>query len=590
MQEICAKPLNTATVDTCATLEKPEQEKPFFSQIRYLGAYLAPHKQVLIFSLFLSTISTVLGMVQPYFAKILIDRVFLGNQPQFLFSILAALIALLIISFGIRVGNGYIYTRYSAKILFLMREDLFDHLQKISLTFFSKKKLGDIYSRIASDMADIQALVTDIFPRYVFDFLTCLISGVILFSLNWKMALMSLVFLPFAVIIVQKLKPRLFSLSNDVAKSNADIAHFLFESLSNTAVIRAFGAEKTESNKLKDKQSAVLTFLLKYQVLGAVSGSVSTAFGIVNSLIVFGYGGWQVLEGQLTVGSLVAFSVYQGRVFGPLQGLLDGVLSLQKSKVAIKRVRKILDIPPCFDDTGDTILTKAQMEQDICVNGVGFSYDKNTRILNNTSFTLPSGKTTALVGPSGVGKTTLCHLLLRLFNPDAGTITWAGQDFKTFDKNWFRKQVAMVSQETFLFHASILENIRFFKPEASQEEIEKAAEAAQIDDFIQSLPRGYDTLIGDRGTRLSGGQKQRLSIARAILLNPKVLIMDEATAFLDVKVENQIKQTLRQLMKDKTILLVSHRASSIENAHKIIVLDENGISYQGPAKELNHES
>jgi len=170
------------------------------------------------------------------------------------------------------------------------------------------------------------------------------------------MALMSLVFLPFAVIIVQKLKPRLFSLSNDVAKSNADIAHFLFESLSNTAVIRAFGAEKTESDKLKDKQAAVLTFLLKYQVLGAVSGSVSTAFGIVNSLIVFGYGGWQVLEGQLTVGSLVAFSVYQGRVFGPLQALLDGVLALQKSKVAIKRVREILDIPPCFDETGDKIL------------------------------------------------------------------------------------------------------------------------------------------------------------------------------------------------------------------------------------------
>ncbi len=554
-----------------------------------MSAYLGPHKQVLIISLVLSSISTCLGMIQPYFAKILIDSVFLENQSQFLFPILSALIALLLVSFGIRVSNSYIYTRYSAKILFLMREDLFEHLQKIPLTFFSKKKIGDIYSRIASDMADIQALVTDILPRYVFDFLTFLITGVILFSLNWRMALMSLFFIPFAVLIVQKLKPRLFTLSNDVAKSNADIAHFLFESLSNTVIIRAFGAEKTESEKLKKKQSKILGFLLKYQILGAISGSVPTAFAIVNTLIVFGYGGWQVMEGNLTIGSLVAFSVYQGRVFGPLQGLMDGVLALQKSKVAIKRVGDILDIPPGFDETGDKILTNAQMDQDISVHRVSFSYDKETDILKDISFTIPCGKITALVGESGVGKTSLCHLLLRLFNPDTGTITWAGQDFKKFNKTWFRQQVAMVSQETFLFHTSIFENIRFFKPAASQKEVENAARAAQIDEFITSLPKGYDTLIGDRGTRLSGGQKQRLSIARAILLNPKVLILDEATAFLDTKVENRIKKILKALMKDKTILLISHRKSSIENAHKIIVLEKNGVSYQGPTTEFTHE-
>lgn len=529
-------------------------------------------------------------MVQPYFAKILIDGVFIENQSHLLFPILSALIVLLLVSFGIRVSNSYLYTRYSARILFLMREDLFEHLQKISLTFFSQKKIGDIYSRIASDMADIQALLTDLIPRYIFDFITFIITGIILFSLNWKMALMSLLFIPFALAIVQHLKPKLFNLSNDVAKSNADIAHFLFESLSNTAIIRAFGAEKTESEKLKRKQSKILKFLLKYQILGAISGSVPTAFSIVNTLIVFGYGGWQVLGGHLTIGSLVAFSVYQGRVFGPLQGLMDGILSLQKSKVAIKRVREILDIPPSIDKQGDKTLTRDQMNQDISVDNVSFSYDGTDGILDHISFTIPSGKTTALIGESGVGKTSICNLLLRLFHPDSGQITWAGQDFKTFDKKWFRTQVAMVSQETFLFHTSIRENIRFFKPGASQEEIERAARSAQIDTFIASLPRGYDTIIGDRGTRLSGGQKQRLSIARAILLNPKVLILDEATAFLDSKVENKIKHTLKALMKNKTILLVSHRKSSIENAHKIVVLGRQGISFQGPAKGFIHES
>lgn len=529
-------------------------------------------------------------MVQPYFAKILIDTVFLEKQPQILFPILSALIVLLVFSFGIRVSNSYIYTRYSAKILFLMREDLFEHLQKIPLTFFSKKKIGDIYSRIASDMADIQALVTDIIPRYIFDFLTFLITGIILFSLHWKMALMSLFFIPFALLIVQQLKPRLFTLSNDVAKSNADIAHFLFESLSNTAVIRAFGAERSESEKLKKKQTKILDYLLKYQILGAISGSVPTGFAIVNTLIVFGYGGWQVMDGNLTIGSLVAFSVYQGRVFGPLQGLMDGILAVQKSKVSIKRVRNILDIPSEFDEKGDKILTPDQMGQDISFNRVSFSYDKESDLLKDISFTIPAGKTTALVGESGIGKTTLCHLLLKLFNPDSGSITWGGENFKDFDKEWFRKQVAMVSQETFLFHTSIGENIRFFKPEASREEVENAARAAQIDDFINSLPKGYDTPIGDRGTRLSGGQRQRLSIARAILLNPRVLILDEATAFLDTRVENRIKNILKKLMKDKTIILISHRKSSIENAHKIIVMGESGVTYEGSAKEFVYES
>ena len=528
--------------------------------------------------------------MQPYFAKILIDRVFLEKQSQYLFPVLFALIVLLLFSFAIRVVNNYIYTRYSANILFSMREDLFEHLQKIPLIFFSRNKIGDIYSRIASDMADIQGLVTDIFPKYLFDSLTFLITGAILFWLNWQMALMSILFLPVALFIVHRLKPRLFDLSNDVAKSNADIAHFLFESLSNTAIIRAFGAEKTENEKLKKKQSKILKYLLKYQILGAVSGSVNTVFSIVNTLIVFGFGGWQVLQGELTIGTLVAFSVYQGRVFGPLQGLLDGVLAVQKSKVAIKRVREILEIPPCFDETGDLTLSEAEMSQDIALNGVNFSYDKETPVLKNISFTIPHGKIIAVAGESGVGKTTICHLLLKLFNPDSGTITWAGRDIRQLDKQWFRNKVAMVSQQTFLFHASIRDNIRFFKPDAGIEEIISAAKAAQLEEFINSLPEGYDTLIGDRGTRLSGGQKQRLSIARAILLNPKVLILDEATAFLDVKVENKIKQTLNELMKNKTILLVSHSKTSIANAHKMIVLGEHGVLYQGPVKALPNDS
>ena len=194
------------------------------------------------------------------------------------------------------------------------------------------------------------------------------------------------------------------------------------------------------------------------------------------------------------------------------------------------------------------------------------------------------------MGESGAGKTTLCHILLRLFNPGTGGVFWAGHDIRTLEPAWFRKQVAMVSQQCFLFHASILENIRFFKPDADMDDVRSAAASARLDTFIQSLPQGYHTLIGDRGTRLSGGQKQRLAIARAILQNPQVLIMDEATAFLDNRVENEIKSALEKLMEGRTILMVSHRKTAVQNAHKMIVLGRNTVEYQGPVKDWFHES
>lgn len=575
------------TPDTCATSET-NREPSLKEQFGWLGKFLVPHKTVLICSFALSGISTALGMVQPYFAKILIDKVLMGHQSGLLFPILAALVVILLAGFGVRVSNSYIYTRYSARILFAMREDLFAHLQKIPLSYFSKNRIGDIYSRIASDMADIQAMVTDVVPKYVFDILTFAITVVILFWLHWQMAAMSLVFLPLAVWLVRHLKPKLFDLSNRLAQSNADIAHFLYESLSNTAVIRAFGAEKTESEKLGEKQSNILGSILKLQILGAVSGAVPTGFSIINTLIVFGYGGWQVLEGGLSIGSLVAFSVYQGRVFGPLQGLLEGVLALQKSKVAIARVRAILDIAPDNDDAGDLVLSEQETGQDLVVDGAGFSYDPDNPVFRNISFTVPQGRITALAGESGVGKTTLCRLLLRLYSADSGAITWAGRDIRDLDRDWFRRQVAMVSQETFLFHTTILENIRFFKPDAGTEAVKQAARAADLHAFIQSLPQGYDTLIGDRGAKLSGGQKQRLAIARAILSDPKILILDEATAFLDARTENRISRTLKKFMTGRTIILISHRQRSIRHAHRVVVLGKQGESgktgvvYEGP--------
>lgn len=561
-------------------------KKSFHEQIPYLGKYLRPHRTLLIFSLLLSIISAALGMIQPYFAKILIDRVFIARESGLLIPLMATLVALLIAGFLIRVSNSYIYTVYSARLLFKMREDLFAHLQRIPLSFFSKKKIGDVFSRIATDMADVQALLTETLPNYVFDFLTCVITAVILVWLNWKMALLSLCFLPFVALMIGWLRPRLLALAQNVAESNADIAHFLFETLGGMTLVRAFGAEECEHRKLQTKQSGMLGYLLRYQILGAFSSATPTVFVIINTLIVFGYGGFLVMENALSIGSLVAFSIYQGRVFAPLQGLMEGFLAMQKSRVALARVKEIFDIEPACPQSGDIIPADEKLRGDIAFEDVSFAYEKNEPVLKEQSFRIPAGKITALVGPSGVGKTTVCHLILRLFDPDSGRITVDGIDLRNFNTGWLRKQIAIVSQDTFLFHASIRENIGYPKPSAGEKELVEAAKAACIHDFIESLPEGYDTLVGDRGVRLSGGQKQRISIARSILIDPKILILDEATAFLDPSIEDRLKESIRVLMENRTILVVSHRASTIQGAEKIIALEKDGLAYQGPFEKF----
>jgi ATP-binding cassette, subfamily B, bacterial len=541
---------------------------------RYTGKYLKPHKKTVALTFGLSTVSIGLGMIQPLFAQLLIDTVLPTKNARLLLILLGVVVGLFLLSFGLKIVNSFLYTRYSAKVLFSMREDLFSHLQRVPFSFFSKARLGDIYSRMGTDIADIQLFLTDTVPSVLFTFLTCLITIIILIWLNWKMALMSFAFFPVGLWGISRLKPRILTLTRSMAEKNADIAHFLIESLEGNSLIRAYGAAPACCRRLNSLHSQMIGFLMRHQVLNATSGSIPLFFTIINTLVVFGYGGFLVMEGSMTIGGLVAFSVYQGRVFGPLQGLIDSFLVLQKSKVALDRVEEIMRVDTGPVAEGTQRISDEKLKGDIRFKDVFFSYTPEEPLFENLSFQIPPTTITALVGPSGAGKSTLCNLAMGLIDPQGGTITLDDIDIKTLDPEWLRKQFALVSQDTFLFHDTIFENIRFSKPEADEDAIITAAKMACIHDFIQTLPDGYNTIVGDRGVRLSGGQRQRVSIARAILRNPKILLLDEATAFLDHSAETQLKDTLRMLMLDKTLLIVSHRDSTISGASNTITLNK----------------
>lgn len=561
-----------------------------------VGQFLRPYKTVLIISSILSVVSTALGMIQPLFVKVLIDNILLGQNYHLLVIFLIAVISLLTFGFIIRITNSYIYTKFSAQVLFKMREFLFGHLQKVPLQFFSHQKIGDIHSRIASDMSDIQELLTKTLPDYFFNIITCLITVGILIWLNWKMALMSFVAIPIALYIIYRIQPKLVLLARRMAETNADISHFLFEALSGIREIRAFSAEEVENQRLREKHTGLLSLLMNYQTLGIFSRSIPMIYRIINTLVVFGYGGFLVMHQSLTIGSLVAFSIYQGRVFEPLRSLIDGYLAMQKSRASMDRVQEILDIPPVVEqekvspcmEAGETLANTIQGH--IHFDRVSFSYEQEKSVLNAVSFHIPAGKVTAIVGPSGVGKSTICHLILRLFDPDCGKIELDEHDLKEYPVSWLRSQITLVAQDTFLFHTTIMDNIRFARPDASYEKVVQASKAAHIHTFIESLPQGYQTVVGDRGVRLSGGQKQRLSIARAILAEPKILILDEATAFLDSTVESRFRQSLHSFMPARTIIIISHRDSSLQGTDKIISLNSLGVAYEGPATQYFHLS
>jgi ATP-binding cassette subfamily B protein len=534
---------------------------------------------------FLSILATFFGLGYPLFTKFFIDEVLLKGNTRLLIILTVGMFVIALLGFLLASVNRYLYTWISARILFDMRMALYRHLQSLSLRFYTKTRIGEILARINTDLAEIQRITTDVLLSSFTNTLTLIGTVGFLLWLNYRLFLVSSLLLPFAALGLRYFRPRIADKTREIRDRNADLGSFLIETFQGIKLIKAFGAEELELERFARKHQAYIQAVLDLQKLSIFSGGISGLLLPSTSLLVFLYGGHLVITGRMTLGDLIAFSAYLIRAFGPVQGLMGLYVQLQRARISLQRVFELMALEPEIKEKEGAISLES-IKGEVEFEGVSFGYEPDKPILQNVSFRIPAGTTVAIVGPSGMGKTTLIDLLLRFYDPQKGSIKIDGIDLRDLKIQSLRHHIGVVGQETFLFHATIEENIRYGRSNASREEIIQAARAAYIHDFIESLPQKYETVVGERGVRLSGGERQRVAIARAILKSPRILILDEATSSLDWMSEQHVRTALAELMKGRTTIIVTHRLSSIQNAHQILVIHEGQIVQQGLHEDL----
>ena len=558
-----------------ATSVEPPAPIPF-AQYRRVLPWLAPYWRTLCFLLLLGFVSTGLSLVQPYISRILIDDALLHRNMRMLEEIAVLMIATAVFSGLIGVVSGYLYIYFSAKSLFDMRLAVYRHLQRLSPQFFARRKLGDIVSRLNNDVGEVQRVCSDTFLSVLSNIFFFVGSVSIMFWLNWRLSLVSLALLPAGGLALRHFQARLTQRTRVLRECSASLGSFLIESLMGIRVVVAAANEAREAEKFQRHNDSFITALLRMQFIAFLASAAPGMVLTLSIATVFLYGGRLVIEDHLSIGSLVAFMAYHLRLLSPVQNFLGVYTSLLSGGVSLERVFTLLDIPPeVVDAPGARPITGIHNE--VVFQEVSFSYAEKREALKDISFRIPAGSLCVMVGSSGAGKSTIADLLVRFFDPDSGSITIDGSDLRDLRLEDLRRTVALVEQIPFFFHASVWENIAYGRPDATEEEIRASARSARIDDFIQSLPSRYDTILGERGATISVGERQRIALARALLRDPALLIMDEPTSALDIHSEAAVATELARALRGRTALLITHRLALVEIADMVIVVEDGKI-------------
>jgi ATP-binding cassette subfamily B protein len=532
-------------------------------------------------------VSALIGLMPPFLLREILDEALPEQNGVYLTWLVLGMIAAAIATGVIGVYQTLLSNQVGQRVMHDLRTAVYRHLQRLSLSFFTRTRTGEVQSRIANDIGGVQTVVTSTATSIVSNVTTVIATVIAMFILDWRLALLSLGLLPLFVWMTKRVGEQRKRITSSRQSTMADMSSLVQESLSVSGIL--LGKTMGRSPELADRFEGESERLADLEVRQRMAGrwmmaSIQMSFAIMPAAVYWLAG--QSFVGAISVGTVVAFTTLQVRLFWPIQGLLNVQIDVQTSLALFDRVFEYLDLPVDIAEPESPRRLDA-VRGNVGFERVAFRYDKGADwTLDDVSLDVLAGTTTAIVGETGSGKTTLGYLVARLYDVEQGSVTIDGVDVRDLPFERLAELVGVVSQETYLFHASVRENLRFARPEATDEEIENAARAAQIHHVIASLPDGYDTVVGERGYRFSGGEKQRIAIARTILRNPPVLVLDEATSALDTQTERLVQEALDGLCEGRTTIAIAHRLSTIRDADQIVVLDRGRLVERGTHDEL----
>jgi ATP-binding cassette subfamily B protein len=597
--------------------------------IRRVLGYARPRRGLILAMLILILVQTVLGLINPLIFRQLIDVTLPAGDAQALNVLALLLIVLPVITSVVSVIIRRLNATVGEGVIYDLRVQLYDHLQRMPLRFFTHTRSGELMSRLNNDVVNAQTAISDTIVGIITNTIRVILTLIVMLSLSVPMTLLGLGVMPLFYLAARQIGSRLRTLARTMMNTNAEMNAMMSETLnvSGALLTKLMGRTELESRRFSNRAGKVRDIGIQRAYVGSLFWAVLGMVGVVGTAIVYLVGGHQVLAGVFSVGTIVAFAAYLSQIYGPLEYLVSAPVEFATSMVSFERVFEIIDMPSEIVEQPDAVeLTEVQGE--LAFERVSFQYESGSAAvlsevkrygrhesvggvltddpapaaevrpptngasqarltaLEDISFTAHPGQFVAVVGPSGAGKTTLSYLIPRLYDPTGGRILLDGHDLRDLTLSSLASHIGMVTQETYLFHDTVRANLLYARPDATQAQIEDAARAANIHDFILGLDKGYETIVGERGYRLSGGEKQRIAIARVVLRDPRVLVLDEATSHLDSQSESLIQDALEKLMTTRTSLVIAHRLSTIMNADLILVMDRGRVVERGTHAEL----
>jgi len=551
---------------------------------RRLLELIKPYWIKLAFAMVCMIFVSLLTSAQAFLVKPALDDIFLKRDEKTLLFLPLAIIFLFLLKGLFNYAQAYLMNYVGLRIVADLREKLYHHIQRLSLSFFTKTSTGTIISRITYDVGLIQSSVSNAITGFIKDVFTIIGLIGVLFYQHWKLALLALIIFPLAVFPIKEFGKRLRKFSRKGLQRMGSLTTLLHETITGNRIVKAFNMEDYEMRRFSQENERFFKVFLKRVRVRAISHPLMELLGGIGVALLIWVGGYSVLRGDLTPGTFFSFMAALLMLYAPIRDLSKVNLEIQEGLAAAGRVFELLDTELEIKDE-DGAIPLPPISKGIEFRDVYFKYDGEP-VLEGINLSVRVGETIAIVGMSGAGKTSLVNLLPRFYDIEEGEILIDGHDIRKVTLKSLRDQIGLVTQQTILFNDTVRNNIAYGSPNRSEEEIIEAAKAANAHEFIQKLPQGYDTLIGEQGVKLSGGERQRIAIARALLKDAPILILDEATSSLDSESETEVQKALERLMKGRTVFVIAHRLSTIRNAHRIIVLSEGRIVEEGNHEEL----